>query len=219
MSVRAGAACWLIAGVAYPSAEAIAAHAPPHYDYARNFISDLGRPDSPLSPLMNAAFVIQGTLFFVGAALVARGARGRGRTFVACAAFNAIGNVTVASVPSGVPAHAWVHATGAVLAILGGNAAILASGAVLRSLGAHRRSRRTSIVLAATGLTSFALLAVASTTSTTVLLPAATWERGSVYTIIAWQSLTAVYLLTGWAGAAAGRRPGPPAVAEEEAAP
>ena len=152
MSARAGATCWLVAGVAYPSLEAVAAHALPHYDYAHDFISDLGRPDSPLSPIMNAAFVIQGVSFFVGAVLVARAGYGRTRLFVACAALNAIGNVTVASVPSGATGIAWVHVTGAVLAILGGNVAILAGVPIIKSLGAQRLYRLGSIALAAVGL-------------------------------------------------------------------
>ena len=225
MSARAGAACWTVGGVAYLSFEAIAAHALPHYGYARNFISDLGRPDSPLSPVMNAAFVIQGTLLFVGAALVVRAGHGRARTFVACAALNAIGNVTVASVPSGSAGIAWVHVTGAVLAILGGNAAILAGAPVVRSLGAQHVYRMASITLAGLGLLSFALLAVASTTSRAVLLPDAVWERSSVYTIIAWQLSSSVCLwrrTTGWRAAAArrpARRPGLGRVAAEEEAP
>jgi hypothetical membrane protein len=193
--VKAAAACWLVAGIAYLSLEAIAAHALPGYGYAHNFISDLGRPDSPLSPLMNGAFVVQGTLFFAGAALVARAALGRhARLFVGCAAANAIGNVVVASVPSG-SALAGVHVAGAALAILAGNAAILPGAPMVKTFVAHRFYGAASYGLAALGLLSFALLAVASTARIDVVLPAAVFERTSVYTIIVWQMMSALQLL------------------------
>lgn len=195
VSARDAAACWLAAGIAYVSLEAIAAAAVPGYRYARDFISDLGRPDSPLSPLMNTAFVVQGSLFLAGAVLLARTAgRGRRAVFVGCAAANAVGNIVVASVPSGHAGIAWVHLTGAAVAIVSGNLAIL-PGSPLVGTGAPRYYRVASIGLATLGLMSFVLLAVASTTSTTLVLPNAVWERTSVYTIIAWQVLSAFQLL------------------------
>jgi hypothetical membrane protein len=178
--------------MAYVGLEAVAARAVPGYRYAGNFISDLGRPDSPLHPVMNCAFVIQGALFFAGAALLVR-ARGSGRphAFLICAAANAVGNLVVATVPSGPSGVPWVHVTGATLAILGGNAAILAGR---KFVSTHRGYGAASIGLAVVGLASFALLAVASTTSVGVGLPDAVLERTSVYTIIVWQMLAAVPL-------------------------
>lgn len=195
-SATAAAGCWLVAGVAYVSLEAIAAAAVPRYRYARDFISDLGRPDSPLSPLMNTAFVGQGTLFFAAAVLLSRatGFQRRG-VFLSCAAANAIGNVVVATVPSGNAGSAWVHLTGAVVAILGGNLAILAGARFTTAVAPHRYYRAVSFGLATLGLLSFVALAVGSITSTTSGLPNAVWERTCVYTIIAWQVLSAVALL------------------------
>ncbi|MCW2552327.1 MAG: conserved rane protein [Mycobacterium sp.] len=193
MSARGAAVCWLVAGVAYPSLEAAAATGVPGYRYAHDFISDLGRPDSPLSYLVNTAFVVQGTLFFVASVLLARAERNRPYgLFVGFAAANAVGNVIVATVPSGSAGIAWVHVSAAVLAIVGGNAAIL-TGSPLVS--AHRAYRAASVGLAALGLLSFVLLAIAATTSVTMMLPSAVWERTSVYTIIGWQVLSAVVLL------------------------
>jgi hypothetical protein len=51
------------------------------------------------------------------------------------------------------------------------------------------------VALAALGLSAFILLAIGTMTSTTPLLPAAVWERTSVYTIIGWQMLSALVLL------------------------
>lgn len=192
MSARGVAACWLTAGVAYASLEAIAAAAYPGYRYAHDFVSDLGRPDSPLGYLMNTGFAVQGTLFFTGAALLARTIRDRSRVFVALAAANMIGNVIVATVPSGPEGIPWLHVSAAVLAIVGGNAAILAGSPLVI---APRYYRVASVGLATLGLSSFVLLAIASTTSATMILPSAVWERTSVYTIIAWQILSSLQLI------------------------
>jgi hypothetical protein len=80
----------------------------------------------------------------------------------------------------------------AVLAIVGGNAAILAGSPLVT---APRYYRVASVGLATLGMSSFVLLALASTTSATLILPNAVWERTSVYTIIAWQVLSALELL------------------------
>jgi hypothetical membrane protein len=195
--VLAAAGCWLVAGAVYLSLEAIAAAAVPGYRYAHDFISDLGQPDSPLSPLMNTAFVVQGVLFFAAAVLLARATGlARPRLFLCCAAANAIGNVVVASVPSGSAGIAPVHLTGAVVAIVGGNLAILAGARFTSAVAPHPYYRAVSLGLATLGLLSFVLLAVASITSTTVGLPNAVWERSSVYTIIGWQVLSALQLST-----------------------
>lgn len=195
LSARSAAACWLIGGIAYVSLEAIAAAAVPGYRYAHDFISDLGMPDSPLSPLMNTAFVVQGSMFLAAAVLVSR-ATGFDRrwSFLGCAGANAVGNIVVASVPSGSAGIAWVHVTGAVIAIVGGNTAILTGSPLVRG-GVFRYYRTVSIGLATLGLLSFVLLAIVSTTAMTVGLPNAVWERTSVYTIIAWQVLSAVQLM------------------------
>lgn len=206
------AAAWIAAGLAYLAFEAIAAEGfRPHYSYAHNFISDLGITsrgmyqnrmiDSPLANLMNAAFCLQGTLFFVGAVLIARAFQARNATvFLTLAAANAAGNFLVATVHSGPTAQAdgtiRVHVTGAVLAILGGNAAILAGSSIVR--GPIRRGwyRGISVGIAALGLLGFALLTVESRTAATIVAPAGVWERCSVYSIIAWQLFTGVCLLT-----------------------
>jgi len=198
MSAKAAAACWLTAGIAYPTLEFLAARAISGYRYDRDFISDLGRRDSPLSHLMNTAFVVQGSLFFAGAALLVRNGVGRRRrAFVSLAGLNAIGNLAVASVPSGPSGIAWIHVTGAVLAIVGGNAAIVVGSRLVFGGGDDVTAHRTaSVVTGVVGLLSFAALAVSSTTATTVVFPAAVWERLSVYTITGWELMAALALLS-----------------------
>jgi hypothetical protein len=133
---------------------------------------------------MNAAFVFQGTLFFAGAALLSHGTgRRRARILVGCAAANAVGNIVVATVPGGPTGLAWLHVAGAVLAIVGGNAAILVGSSIPR---AGRCYRAISVGLAVLGLLSFVLLA---------LLSGPALERTSVYTIIGWQVLSAFRMI------------------------
>jgi hypothetical membrane protein len=188
---RAAAACWLTAGCGYLILEAVAAtgsRSP--YGYATNLISDLGRPDlNALAPVMNGAFVLQGTGFLAGAILV-RNAQSTSKTkaFVALAATNTLGNLVVGTVHSG---GSWLHVAGAVLAIVGGNTAILAGSPIVDTDGWYRAASRG---LAALGLTAFAALA-AQTVAHTEIAPNAVLERVSVYTIIAWQVLSAIQLL------------------------
>lgn len=205
------ASVWIAAGLGYLILEAIAAAGfRPHYSYAHNFISDLGvtsggiargRPfESPLAHLMNTAFYLQGTLFLVSAILIVRVVEThRAALFLTLAAMNTIGNFLVATMHSGPVAQAdgtsWVHATGALLAIVGGNTAILAGTFVLRSVSGPWY-RRVSIGLAVVGLLSFVLLVIGFEIAAVNILPPAVWERGSVYSITAWQLFSAAYLLT-----------------------
>lgn len=215
-----GAALWIVAAIGYLVLEAIAAAAfGPAYSYTRNYISDLGLPSgtlvhghpiySPRAYLMHGAFYLQGILFFLGASLIVgvpdnRRARG----FLGAVATNAVGNIVVGSVHSGT-----AHVAGAVLAIVGGNAANLLGAGVIGPLAGWRRYRGLSKAIAALGLLCWAMLTINSATATTFLLPDGAWERGSVYTITGWQLLTAACLLVETTRAAARsgsrQRPGP----------
>jgi hypothetical membrane protein len=187
---RLGAAiAWISAGLTYLILEAVAAAAfRPYYSYARNFISDLGGAASPRAWVMNTAFCIQGTLFLVAAVLAVRAFETRrARLFLGLAAANMAGNLLVAVFHSGPSPTSWVHATGAVLAIVGGNAAILAGSSMIGG-----RHRAVSVALGAFGLLSFVFFVIALKNE----MPPAVWERCSVYSITAWQLLTAIWLLT-----------------------
>jgi hypothetical membrane protein len=197
-----GAAFWVVAAVGYLVLEAIAAAGfEPTYSYARNYISDLGLPSgmlvhgrtihSPRAYLMHAAFYLQGILFLLGASLIVGTPENpRARAFLGIVGGNAVGNVVIGTVHSGR-----VHAVGAVLAIVGGNAAIVVGRDAIGALGGRRWYRFTSTAVAALGFSSITMLMINSATARTVLLPAGAWERGSVYSITAWQLLTAVSLL------------------------
>ena len=108
------------------------------------------------------------------------------------AAANAVGNIVVGTVHSGK-----VHVAGAALAIVGGNTAILAGFAVVGTVGGRRWYRSISKLVAALGLLCLVMLMINFATTKANLLPNGAWERGSVYSIIIWQLLTAACLLTG----------------------
>jgi hypothetical membrane protein len=198
-----GAALWIVAAVGYLILEAVAAAGfEPVYSYARNYISDLGVNagevahgriiDSPRSSLMHAAFYLQGALFFLGALLIVGVPNSqRARIFLSLVTANAVGNIAIGTLHTGK-----LHRVGAALAIVGGNAAILVGSAVIATVGGRLWYRRISKFIAALGLLSLIMLMINSATSKANLLPDGAWERGSVYSIIMWQLLTAGCLLT-----------------------
>ncbi|OBA58413.1 hypothetical protein A5647_21125 [Mycobacterium sp. 1100029.7] len=201
VATAGGAALWIAAAVGYLVLEAIAAAGfTPGYSYAHNYISDLGvtggKPFvSPRASLMHAAFCVQGVLFFCGAMLmVGMPDNRRARMFLATVGANTVGNLVIAAVHSGA-----VHVTGALLAIVGGNAAILTGPGAIR-LVAHRRWYRTaSKGIALVGFSSLIMLMLNSVTATAIPFPDGVSERGSVYSITSWQLFTATCLLTiGW---------------------
>lgn len=203
MASTRGAALLGVAAISYLVLEAVAAAGfEPAYNYARNYISDLGLPSgrlvrgravySPRAYLMHAAFYLQGILFLLGASLIVGVPDNRrARVFLGIVAGNAVGNIVIGTVHSGR-----VHVAGAVLAIVGGNAAILTGPDAIGALADWRWYRFISTVVAALGFSSITMLMVNSATAKTVLLPDGAWERGSVYSITAWQLLTAACLLT-----------------------
>ena len=203
MASTRGAALWVVAAIGYLVLEAVAAAGfEPAYSYARDYISDLGLPSgrlvrgravySPRAYLIHAAFYLQGILFLLGASLiVGKPDNRRARVFLGAVAGNAVGNVMIGTVHSGT-----VHVDGAVLAIVGGNAAILTGPTAIGALADWRWYRLASKALAALGFSSIAMLMVNWATEKAVLLPGGAWERGSVYPITAWQLLTAACLLT-----------------------
>jgi len=186
-----GAACWVVGVAGYLILEAVAAAAYlPAYSYAHNYISDLGR-HGPRAPLMHVAFCLQGSMFLLGALCMVGVPRNRrSRLFVGLVAANAVGNILVGTVPSGL-----VHIAGAALALAGGNAAIVAGSTLL--MPSLRGYRLGSTVVAALGFLCLALL-VANCRA----LPVGVWERGSAYSIFLWQLLTAALLLVCRDGAA-----------------
>jgi hypothetical protein len=200
VTARTGALLWIASAVCYFVAEAVAATAFDGYGYATDYVSTLGDPArSPHAAVMNAAFVVQGLAFPLGAWFVSRAAQaGRALPFLSLAVCNGVGNLLVAAVPSGT-GSAW-HGVGAAMALIGGNAAVLAGSSVLRSALAAPAYRVMSIALGVSGL--LCLVAVAFK-----LAPIGAWERGSIYTIYAWQVMTGIVVIARgkWGSEASGR--------------
>ncbi|WIM87474.1 DUF998 domain-containing protein [Candidatus Mycobacterium wuenschmannii] len=174
---------WFCGAFAYVALEAVAAYAfQSRYSYAHNFISDLGVPGSgsPLAWLMNLAFCVQGSLLFAGAVALRRTG-----ALACCAAANAVGNLLIAFFHSGSA----THAVGAVLAIVGGNATVLAGASII---GAPRH-RRVSLGLGVFGLLSFVVFVIDLKSGA---LPRGLVERCSVYSITVWQLLTGTWLFS-----------------------
>jgi len=174
-----------------------AASVSPPYSYTGHYISELGVPGStPLAWVMNLGFWLQGILFLAGAVLASRGsATGRRRLFIVLVAMTALGDVLVATfhgnaLAAGDTNAAVLHWWGTLLAILGGNAAIIVGSSVVAGLVKTRWYRAVSVSLAVLGYLS--LLFVGHAVGQ---LNPGLWERGAVYPIFMWQMLSAVLLI------------------------
>jgi hypothetical membrane protein len=186
--VRTAAVIWLVGAAVYLVCEAVAAAGIPNYSYVDDYISDLG-----VSAVMyTGAFIVHGALFLAGAVVFSRNCSTLGWSqwsFVVAAAVNAIGNFAVAGARSGA-----VHATGAAMAILGGNIAVIIAGIGSRRIGACAGYRRASVFLGAVGIACLLALVVDGANGSRVL-PVGVVERGSVYSIILWELLTGMTIL------------------------
>jgi hypothetical membrane protein len=204
--VTAAGLALVSSGLGFLLAETLTAAAWQHppYDYVRYFISDLGSPEcgpfqgreicSPRHALMNTAFVAQGALFAFGGAVLALRFGGRTRrALLALAAAQGAGVVLVGLFHSSPAAEAdgtaLLHGAGAVLAILGGNAAAVVAGRAWRKGGLRRRGTA-SLVLGGLGLAGAGVLF-----GTWSLLPPGIPERVAVYPFQAWQVLAGALLL------------------------
>lgn len=206
---RVGAAAWIIGALAYLVVEKVAAdNVKGHYSYIHHYISVLGVPAwGRFASLMNGAFYLQGALLFVGAVLVSRAAGRRAVFFLLFALAGAVGFFLVATMHGGSPlakgdGMQW-HMAGALLAFIGGNAAIVAGSAtVARVVNARTWYRTVSLLIAAAGFIAFFSLANYNVWGYRYA-PVGITERIPVYSILAWQVFSAVVLLTRPA-----RRPG-----------
>lgn len=219
LRTRLGGVAFLLAGFAYLLAETITAAAwqTPAYDYAVNYISDLGVAGcgveyagrvlcSPLAGVMNTGFIVDGALFLVAGILLAPVLSPRLRAlFVVAVVLHASGNVlvglfdeTTGALAAGLPS---THVVGATLAILFGNVAAIVAGSWGIRAGRGRSGRRLGVVallLGVVGVASFAVLAVGG-----LGLPEGAVERAAVYPITAFEIVAGLAAL--FARTAAGR--------------
>jgi hypothetical membrane protein len=196
---------WIAAAVVYVGTEAIAASAFPGYSYSTNYISDLGVPDvaefqgraidSPLHAVMNAGFVLQGVLYLAAAVIATRALRaGPRRAFLALAVVHAVGITVVGlihgSASSAASGIGWMHVVGAGMAIIAGNGASIVAGVGSGRVGAARAFRVASVALGVVGLVSLVVLESLVGSDVDGI-----WERGSVYTVTAWELMAGVAVL------------------------
>jgi hypothetical membrane protein len=139
------------------------------------------------------AFMLHGSLFLLGAIVISRSCPAPGWAgwgFVLAAAANTTGNILVGIFRSGVPAHV----IGAGMAIVGGNTAAIIAGFASRRVGAPRSYRLASVVIGVVGIACLLTLIIDGADGSR-LLPVGVVERGSVYSIIAWEIITGVTIL------------------------
>ncbi|MBI3965303.1 MAG: DUF998 domain-containing protein [Chloroflexi bacterium] len=213
-TLRYGAgACLIGAGVIYLVAEAATAGAweTPPYSYSFNYISDLGAPVcdtyqgravcSPLHGVMNAGFVVHGALFVLGAILAAASLRWlSSRLYIAFAVVHAVGVSLVGTVPETTPWPAGsLHFLGALLAIVGGNVAVIAGDRAGIRPVTPRWLPAAGVALGILGVASFAFLIARPELFPDFLSTVGdgVFERLSVYTIVAWELLAGILLLCG----------------------
>jgi hypothetical membrane protein len=205
-----GAMLFVFAGLQYLVTEAIAALAwkTPTYNYAYNFISDLGATAcpstfqdralcSPLHAVMNTGLIVQGVVFAIGAIALLPGLRVRwGKTLLVLALVHSVGVILVGlfpETPQFVSSGAVVfHLIGADLTILAGNVIAILVGVQHRHLKAPRWFGILSIVLGILGIVSFAIL-LGGMSSLTAIDGAL--ERMAVYTIMVWELLVGFLVL------------------------
>ncbi|WP_101947387.1 DUF998 domain-containing protein [Mycobacterium sp. 3519A] len=199
--VKGGAVVWIVAAAVYLAVEKLAAaNVKGHYSYLHHYISVLGVPAwGRFAWLMNGAFYLQGALMLVGAALLTRASGRRGVFFLLLTTAATVGYFLVATVHGGSPLAKGegmqLHMTGALLVFIAGNFAIIAgSGIVARAVGARWWYRLVSLLIAATGIVAFLMLANYNLW-TYRYAPVGIVERVPVYSILAWQVFSAAVAL------------------------
>lgn len=202
---------WLLAGLIFVLVEAFAAtQFTPSYDYAVNYISELGvtvcknatggvQACSPQADLMNAAFIGSGLLFGMATVLIFPQLQGKGRRrMLALGVTHAIGLVLVGVFHGGAfvgaEGLAVFHVIGALMAIIGGNLAI-AFAPVARDFNAPVFLRKLGPWAAAAGLAGLVVLVITSGAKLGIPPGEGAWERLSVYTISLWDVLIGGWLL------------------------
>ena len=173
--LRAGACAWLLT-LQFFVVEAIAALRVPGYSRAADTISALGGLASPAHQLMNASFVLQGVLILTGTLLLRPALRGRGaRVATGLLSASAAGVVLVGIFP--LDGYTGVHATGAVLHLVGSGLGLIAL-----AYGLRPRSEALGTVVVLFGLVGTAMT-VFFVVGVTDLLGRGGTERGAAYVL------------------------------------
>lgn len=158
--------------------------------YTLHTISELGIPNfhSPLSWLMNSAFIIIGlTLIFGNFYKFKEYIIKNKLIFYILTIITSIGVIIVALIHGGNPLTANYHSLGAVMAILGGNILLII---ISRSLDKFNIYPKITLIL---GFFGFIIFWVMFFNLDSIFMPI--FERLSVYTLIIWSFITGVHIL------------------------
>ena len=184
---------FLIGSLYYVLAEAISAtffNASFFNTYIFHTISELGIPNvnSPLSWLMNSAFIIRGlTLIFCNFYKFKDYIVKSKTIFYIFTLITSIGVIIVALIHGGNPLTSGYHTLGAVMAILGGNILLVL---ISKSMGKFSLYQKETLILGVIGLVVFWIMFFNMENAFMPVL-----ERLSVYTLILWSFITGVYLI------------------------
>ena len=158
--------------------------------YLFHTISELGIPNinSPLSFMMNSAFIIIGLILLFANYYKFRDFIIKNKTaFYILTPITSIGVIIVALIHAGNPITAGYHSLGAIMAILGGNILLII---ISRSMDEFKIYQRVTLALGIIGLIAFWIMFF---NMGSVYMPI--FERLSVYTLILWSFISGVYLL------------------------
>lgn len=158
--------------------------------YVFHTISELGIPNtnSPLSVLMNSAFILIGlTLICANLSEFKEYIVKNKVIFYILTIITSLGVIIVGLIHGGNPLTSGYHTLGAVMAILGGNLLLLI---LSKSMGNYEKYQKTTCILGIIGIIAFWIMVL---NITNVYMPVL--ERISVYTLILWNFITGIYLL------------------------
>ena len=158
--------------------------------YLFHTISELGIPNgnSPLSWLMNSAFILIGLVMLFGSFYKFKDFIVKNNiAYYIFTVITALGVIIVGLIHGGNPLTSGYHTIGAVMAILGGNILLVL---VSRSMDEFSNYQKATLILGVIGLMAFWIMFFSMGN---VYMP--TLERLSVYPLIVWSFLTGFYLI------------------------
>lgn len=158
--------------------------------YTFHTISELGIPNinSPLSLLMNSAFILIGLTLIFGNFYQFKEFIVKNKiSFYILTLITALGVIIVGLIHGGNPLTSGYHTLGAVMAILGGNILLVL---ISRSMAEFNQYQKITLALGVIGLIVFWIMFF---NIESIYMPV--FERLSVYTLILWSFLTGTYLI------------------------
>ena len=177
---------FILGSLYYLIAEAISAFS--FNDTLINTYLGIPNANSPLSFLMNSAFVIIGLTFIFGNFYKFKDFIIKNKAvFYILTLIAAIGVIIVAFIHAGNPVTDGYHSLGAIMAILGGNILLIS---ISRSMDKFETYQKITLVLGVIGLIAFWIMFF---NMQSIYMPV--FERLSVYTLIIWSFISGIYLL------------------------